>query len=139
MSDALTQKITALQRCVARVREARGKAGERFHQDLDLQDAAVLNVIRACDTAIDLANMAIRHHRLGVPAESRDSFRILGREGVIDAGLADNLARMVGFRNLAVHRYSELDLNIVEAVINHDLDRLLELAQEIRRALTDPP
>ena len=39
---------------------------------------------------------------------------------------------MVGFRNLAVHQYRELDLDIVESVIRKNLDDLLEFAQTIR-------
>jgi uncharacterized protein YutE (UPF0331/DUF86 family) len=101
----------------------------------NLQDAAILNVIRACDAAIDLANMAIRRRHLGVPNESRDSFTALVRENIIAPGLGDQLKRMVGFRNLAVHQYRELDLDILEAVIRTNLDDLLAFAQAIRHEL----
>ena len=94
-----------------------------------LQDAAVLNVIRACETAIDLANMVIRKKRLGIPAESRDSFGILVRESILQRELGDKLQKMVGFRNLAVHRYRDLDMDIVEAVIQRSLDDLLTFAK----------
>lgn len=83
MNDVLAQKITSLQRCVARAREARAEAGADFRTNYNLQDAAVLNIIRGCDTAIDLANVLIRQRRLGIPAESRDSFAILAREKLI--------------------------------------------------------
>jgi uncharacterized protein YutE (UPF0331/DUF86 family) len=43
---------------------------------------------------------------------------------------------MVGFRKLAVHRYRELDLDIVEAVIRKSLDDLLALAQTLRALLS---
>ena len=101
----------------------------------NLQDAAILNVIRACDAEIDLANMAIRRRHLGVPNESRDSFTALVRENIIAPGLGDQLKRMVGFRNLAVHQYRELDLDILEAVIRTNLDDLLAFAQAIRHEL----
>ena len=74
MNEVLAQKVTSLQRCVSRAREARADAGADFRTSYNLQDAAVLNVIRACDTAIDLANMLIRRRRLGIPSESRESF-----------------------------------------------------------------
>lgn len=135
MTEVLAQKVTSLQRSVARAREALTSAGSGFRTDYNLQDAAVLNVIRACDTSIDLANMLIRKHRFGVPSESRDSFVILVREKVIPDGLGDRLKRMVGFRNLAVHQYRELDLAIVESVIRSNLDDLLNFAQIIRARL----
>lgn len=136
MNEVLAQKVTSLQRGVSRAREARAAAGSAFRSDFNLQDAAILNVIRACETAIDIANMVIRHRRLGIPADSRDSFQLLGREGMLDAELAERLSRMVGFRNLAVHRYTALDLDIVEAVIDRELDELLAFAEAARVALT---
>ncbi len=131
MNDTAAQKITSLQRCVARAREIHAEAGDRFDTLYNLQDAAVLNVIRACDTAIDLANMVIRRRKLGIPSESRESFSILAREGIIDAASALRLQKMVGFRNLAVHQYRELDLAIVASVIRSRLDDLLTFAQRV--------
>jgi uncharacterized protein YutE (UPF0331/DUF86 family) len=131
MTDVGIQKITSLQRCVARAREAHAEAGANFLTSYNLQDAAILNIVRACDTAIDLANMVIRSRKLGVPNESRDAFTMLAREEIITPALSDALKRMVGFRNLAVHQYRELDLAIVDAVIRNSLDDLLSFAQVI--------
>jgi uncharacterized protein YutE (UPF0331/DUF86 family) len=139
MSEVLAQKIASLQRCVSRAREARAQAGADFRTNYNLQDAALLNVIRACDTAIDLANMLIRRRRLGIPAESRESFAILAREKLISSELGDRLQRMVGFRNVAVHQYRDLDVDIVQAVIATHLEDLLHLAETIRRQLDGPP
>jgi uncharacterized protein YutE (UPF0331/DUF86 family) len=139
MTEVIAQKITSLQRSVARAREALASAGNEFRTNYNLQDAAILNVIRACDTSIDLANMLIRKQRFGVPSESKDSFVILVRENAIPDRLGDQLKRMVGFRNLAVHQYRELDLEIVESVIRRNLDDLLEFAQIIRVQLDSMP
>jgi uncharacterized protein YutE (UPF0331/DUF86 family) len=115
MNRAAAQKISSLQRCVSRAREVLGRAGPSFASSFDAQDAAMLNALRACESAIDLANMLIRERKLGLPTDSRDSFAVLAREGLIASELAVRLQKMVGFRNLAVHRYRELDLAIVEA------------------------
>ena len=134
-NEVAVQKITSLQRCVTRAREAFSEAGERFSADYNLQDAAVLNVVRACDISIDLANMLIRKRRLGIPTESRESFGILMREKIIDSALGIRLQKMVGFRNLAVHQYRELDLEIVAAVIRTNLNDLLAFAEVLRPEL----
>lgn len=137
MNEVVVQKIASLQRCIARAREELQRAGDTFHADVTAQDAAVLNVIRACETSIDLANMLIRRRRLGVPSETRESFAILVREDLLDGDLGARLVKMVGFRNLAVHRYHELDIRIVEAVIRDRLDDLLAFAESVRRMLKD--
>jgi len=139
MNEVLAQKVTSLQRCVARAREARAEAGADFRTSYNLQDAAVLNVIRACDTALDLANMLIRRRRLGIPGESRESFAILSREKAIPVALGERLQKMVGFRNIAVHQYRDLDLDIVETVITRHLDDLLEFAQTILAQMNGEP
>jgi len=133
--EVLAQKISSVQRCVVRAREELGKAGTEFRHNFTSQDAAVLNVIRACDTTIDLANMLIRQRRLGIPSESRESFQILVREGLVDQGLGERLKKMVGFRNLAVHQYRELNLDIVESVIRKELDDFLAFAETVRSQL----
>ena len=40
---------------------------------------------------------------------------------------------MIGFRNIAVHQYQALDIAIVEAILQRDLDDLLAYAQTIVR------
>ncbi len=110
-------------------------AGSDFKTNYLLQDAAVLNIIPACETALNLANMLIRKRRLGIPSESRESFRILTREQLLERSLAARLQKMVGFRNLAVHRYQDLNLDIVEAVIRTNLDDLLVFAKAVQAHL----
>jgi uncharacterized protein YutE (UPF0331/DUF86 family) len=135
MSEVLSQKIASLQRSVSRAREELARAGQNFARDYTAQDAAVLNAIRACETSIDLANMVIRRRRLGIPNESRESFELLVRENIVNADLGAHLQRMVGFRDLAVHRYRELDMQIVATVISKDLDDLLTFAETVRPLL----
>ena len=131
----IARKLAALERCIGRARNEREAAGDNFRNDFTRQDAAVLNVTRACESAIDLANMAIRKHRLGVPGDARESFALVARSGLIPSDLSFRLQRMVGFRNIAVHQYQDLDLDIVESVIREGLDDLLRFAEEIRTHL----
>lgn len=135
MSEISALKITSLQRCIARARETRAAAEDDFATNYNLQDAAILNIIRACETAIDLANMLVRKKQLGIPTESKDAFRLLAREHLIEDSMADSLGAMVGFRNIAVHQYDKLDLDIVESVITDELDVLLRFAETVRRHL----
>lgn len=135
MSDVHLAKIASIQRCVSRARQEYSQAGISFGTDLTRQDAAVLNIMRSCETAIDLANALIRERELGLPASNRDSFRLLAEGGVIPADLAERLQRMVGFRNVAVHRYRDLDVAIIASVITRDLDDLLAFTERVARVV----
>jgi uncharacterized protein YutE (UPF0331/DUF86 family) len=137
MNEVIARKVTSMQRCVSRAREELTRAGGAFATDHTAQDAAILNVIRACETTIDLANMVIRKRQLGIPSETRESFTILMQEQLLGQGLGTRLQKMVGFRNVAVHRYQELDMRIVEAVIRDGLDDLLVFADTVRSILDE--
>jgi uncharacterized protein YutE (UPF0331/DUF86 family) len=134
MSDVHVAKIASIQRSVSRAREEFAAAGDSFAEDLTRQDAAALNVLRACETAIDLANALIRERKFGVPASNRDSFRLLAEAGLIPADLAARCQKMVGFRNIAVHRYRDVDVAVLASIIRSDLDDLLVLSATIARA-----
>lgn len=127
LADALAQKAARLQRCLQRAREEYGQATD-FLAEFSRQDAAILNVQRACELAIDMGNLVIAHERWDLPASAREVFGVLQRVGVIDEALGAALARMVGFRNIAVHEYQKLDMAIVVAVIEHELDHLHQFA-----------
>lgn len=135
MNDTVALKVTSLQRCVARARSAHKHAAGQFGANYDLQDAAILNILRACETAIDLANMLIRSRQLGMPTDNREAFSILQREGWLSEALTQRMKAMVGFRNLAVHQYREIDISIVEHILDHELDDLLAFAQQMRTAI----
>lgn len=127
LADALAQKATRIERCVARAREELAAASD-FRQDQTRQDAAILNVQRACELAIDMGNMVIAHESWGLPQGAREMFVQLGSRAAMADELVSALQRMVGFRNVAVHEYDALDLDIAERVIRHELDALLRFA-----------
>ncbi|MBE0657661.1 MAG: DUF86 domain-containing protein [Bryobacteraceae bacterium] len=135
MNDVVINKIQTLQRCIRRAREEYQADPESFESNYTRQDAAILNVVRACETSIDLANYLIRSLKLGVPVSSADSFRLLQVEGIIDSWLTERLQRMTGFRNTVVHQYTKVDIHIVVAVITTDLDELLAFADRVREHL----
>ena len=80
MNDVVINKVQTLQRCVLRAREEVAAAGSDFASNATRQDAAVMNVVRACEATIDLANHLIRRRRLGVPNSSGEAFRLLAQE-----------------------------------------------------------
>ena len=133
MSTLVLGKVAAIERSVARAREEFAAAGVAFAREFTRQDAAILNILRGCELALDLANILIRERGLGIPQSGRDSFRLLADAHLIEPEHALRLQRMIGFRNIAVHQYQALDIAIVEAILQRDLDDLLAYAQTIVR------
>jgi uncharacterized protein YutE (UPF0331/DUF86 family) len=135
MTDVVMGKIASLHRCIERAREVYRRNPGTFSSDFDRQDAAVLNVDRACELAIDIANHLIKRFKMGIPKSSADSFSLIGAKGVLPRELGQRLEKMVGFRNISVHDYTNLDLDIVARVITMDLDDLLRFTDQVKEFL----
>lgn len=127
--DVLINKAATIERCVRRAREEYAADPVNFATNFTRQDAAILNIQRACEAALDMGQHLIRRERLGVPQSARDVFALLARGGWIANELADALKRMVGFRNIAVHDYESLQLPITVRIIETHLDEFLEFTQ----------
>lgn len=126
-------KTAAIERCVSRAREEYTKGPDSFAGDVPRQDAAAMNIIRACEAALSIGHYLIRRERLGVPQSARDVFDLLARGGWISAELAPSMKNMVGFRNIAVHEYQKLQLPIMVAIITRHLDDFVAFSSAVLR------
>ncbi len=134
-------KIAALDHCLQRIAEARDPA--RGLRPADAEDIVVLNLQRAVQAVIDLAAHVVATEGYGLPDQLAENFTLLEKEEVLGPDLAARLRKMVGFRNIAVHEYDAIDLEIVEAIIASHLGDLREFAARIvehfRLELHNPP
>ena len=124
VDDVLLNKSATIERCLRRIQEEYAGADANLYDNITRQDSILLNLQRACQAVIDLAMHLVYVHHLGVPQDSRDAFTFLIDAGLLDAILGDRLKRMVGFRNIAIHEYQQLNLDIVKAIIEHSLGDL---------------
>lgn len=131
VNDVLLNKVSIIERCLARVeQEYRGHEAE-LDSNFTRQDSIVLNLQRACEASIDAAMHLVRVKRLGLPQESREAFALLHDVGIIDATLKTGLQAMVGFRNVAVHDYRKLNLDVVRGIVENHLDDFRRFCQAI--------
>ncbi|AIE58935.1 type VII toxin-antitoxin system HepT family RNase toxin [Bacillus methanolicus] len=121
-NDVILNKISIIERCIKRINEEYADNPKNL-ENYTKQDSIVLNLQRACEACIDLAMHIIAEKKLGLPQSSRDAFTILEEEGIISPSLSHKMKAMVGFRNIAVHDYQELNLAILQKILdNHLID-----------------
>ena len=132
-NDVVLNKIQIIRRCCERIREEYAGNFENL-QNFTKQDSIILNIQRACEAAIDIAMHLVSEHQLGIPQSSRDAFDLLIRNRLLPEQLGKKLKSMVGFRNIAVHNYQQLNLEIVKTIIEQHLDDFSELAESILKA-----
>ena len=139
LDDILVNKAATVERCVARAREEFERNPATFETDFTRQDAATLNVQRACEAVLDMGQHLVRREKLGVPQSARDVFELLARGQWIDATLAESLKRMVAFRNIAVHDYQNLLIPILVSVITLHLGEFLAFTQTVLKRDANKP
>lgn len=132
--DVILNKAASIERCLHRIEEEYAGNEQNLVGNQTKQDAIVLNLQRACETAIDLAMYVVSQRKIGVPQDSRDAFSLLQTAGVLPAELAQRMQRMVGFRNVAVHEYARLNLDVVLSIITKQLDDFRTFSSTIVKA-----
>lgn len=138
MNDVVLNKKESIERCIRQIRRYYAMSSDTpFAEDHLRQDAIAINLQRACEQCIDLANHTIRARKLGLPKESRESFRLLSQNGVIPPDLGVNLEKMVGFRNTLVHQYQDLDIDLMVAIIEFHLDDLIDFTNHIVKCFSE--
>lgn len=77
--------------------------------DADRLAALKYHFVTAIEGCVNVAQHLCASEGWGPPDSNAHSLRILGQHGVLEESLADSLARAVGFRNVLVHGYAEVD------------------------------
>lgn len=121
-NDVTLNKAATISKCLLRVRDEYDNDATNLRNNQTKQDAIVLNLQRAAEASIDLAMYWVARKKLGVPQQSRDAFRLLAEHKLLAEDLANKLQRMVGFRNIAVHDYQRLNLDIVQRIVESDME-----------------
>lgn len=134
--DVVLNKAAIIERCLQRVLAEYAGGMQNLIANQTKQDAIVLNLQRACETTIDLAMYVVSQRKLGVPQDSRDAFTLLQAAGILPADLAMRMQRMVGFRNVAVHEYTRLSLDVIQSIIAKHLDDFRMFSSTIVRTCT---
>jgi uncharacterized protein YutE (UPF0331/DUF86 family) len=113
--DILLNKAAIIERCVRRMLDE-ARACPKL-DDFTHVDALTLNIERACQAAIDMAMHVVAERHLGVPQSTADAFVLLERAGLVDRPLSAALCGMVGFRNVAVHQYEDIDMSVLRWIV----------------------
>lgn len=126
----LLKKLAVLETCVAQLRTmARPETLETDVRERRFVEHTLQVAIQA---ALDVASHIVADARLGEPSSNRQLFELLVGAGWIAAEQVGALRAMAGFRNILVHGYADVDLDVVRTVLRDHLEDLLGFAQAVR-------
>lgn len=131
MDESLVaQKLESLRRCIQRVESRLPGNLATLLNDLDTQDIISLNLTRAVQLCVDLAaHWLAEHAESTAPKTMGQAFEALADAGVIDQQLAIRMKKSVGFRNVMVHNYDDVNWEIVFVICNKHLKDFTDFAR----------
>jgi len=130
IDDVILNKIDTIKRCLGRIDEEFTDE-DIFKNNYTKQDSVILNLERISQATIDIATHIIRVKKLGIPKSSKELFSILENYDYISTNISFNMQKMLGFRNIAVHDYQNLSIDIVISIVKNNLDDFIDFSNEV--------
>jgi uncharacterized protein YutE (UPF0331/DUF86 family) len=135
--DVSLNKAAIIERCIRRIGEEYAANPEL--DDCTRVDALTLNIERACQACIDLAMHLVAVRHLGMPQASGDAFRLLEQGGLLSSEVAKSMRNMTGFRNVAIHQYQELNVDILRTIAAEKWRDWHRFCQELNLSISPSP
>lgn len=132
MTDAalVAKKLAFIETCL---RELREKARPEL-MTTDVRERRFIEhtLQLALQAMLDVASHVASERRLGEPRTNRELIDLLESDGWLEAALALRLRQAAGLRNVLVHGYIEVSLDILHDVLAHRLGDLDAFVASIR-------
>jgi len=132
-AELIAKKLAVIERSIAELR--RFARPELIASDVREERFVEHTLQIAVQAALDVASHIVSDDRLGEPRTNRELFELLVRAGYLPVSLSQPLQAMAGFRNVLVHGYEAVDLEIVRDVVEHRLVDLEQFIAAIRARL----
>jgi len=87
------------------------------------------------ECVIDICSLLVKGLKLGAPSDEDDLFQKLKKKKAISGRMLDVLKGMKGFRNILVHRYAEVDDELVFKFLKRNLKDFQAFKKEVLNSL----
>lgn len=131
----LLSRLDALEGYLAELRSFQSVPREEFIREPGLHHLAERYLHLACESVLDIAHHVITDQGYRLATTYKNTIEVLAEEGLIDQELAERLKQWMGFRNVLVHLYLEIDHGLAYDAIRDDLGDLEGFAASMGRLL----
>jgi len=129
--DKVARKIRNMKKYVDFLRSCSSVTKENLEEDYILMSAIERNLHLAIESALDIGEVIISAEGFEKPEDYRSVILILGRHNVIPRDFAARFAEAAKFRNILVHMYAEVDVEMVYEILKNNLKDFDEFAKHI--------
>jgi uncharacterized protein YutE (UPF0331/DUF86 family) len=135
-SDVINAKIDLIDQNIRLLNEVVAQGYENFsHNFRDIQ-AAKHSLQESIEACLDIGSHIIAEKGFRRGEDYKDIFNVLEEEIIIDTELSEKLQEMAKFRNLLVHRYGEIDIIRLFAIMVNDLNDIQVFVKRILKYIS---
>lgn len=125
--EVVRKRLNKLEEYLTILRGLQKYSFEEFIADPEHYGSAERFLQLAIESVGDLGNHVIADLELGVVNWHSDIPSILAEHGYLDSELKETWIRMIGFRNILVHEYLDIDRKIVYKMLQYHIDDIAAL------------
>ncbi len=133
----ILRKLAELEEYLGQIREFSSVSAEDYSGDWKTRRIVERTLQIMIELCIDIAGHIISDRRLRVPVSYADTFKSLAEAGLVSPQLSDTMGKMAKFRNIVVHQYETVDIEIVIMILQKHLDDFLVYRDAILQILAD--
>ena len=133
--EIILAKFESLEKCVRRIEAQNVSDARELEENLDKQEVIILNLQRAVQICVDIGNHVLLDFPSATPATMSETFRKMRENNLIADKTCENLSKAVGFRNIAIHQYEDVDCKIIFSIVKKHLCDFREFAKDVQKIL----
>lgn len=131
----LSTRLDALDGYLVELASFQSLSREEFIQEGTVHHLAERFLHLACECVLDIAQHVIADQGYRQAFSYKDAIEVLRSEGLLEDNLAERLQSWMGFRNVLVHFYLDIDHGLSYDAIQNDLGDLKKFAAAMSRFL----
>jgi len=135
MKNEVLNKLERLQKYIKMLNSYKKYSFQDINEDFTLRGAIERYLQLSLECCIDIGEIIISSMGLRKPETYKEVIEILGEEGILPEEFAERFAEAAKFRNVLVHMYAEIDVELVHEILQNNLGDFDEFAKHIARYL----
>lgn len=133
--EVISRKLARIQDDVRALREAHDITWAVFQQDIRARAFVERYLHLAIEEVLDVAQHLIAENKWREPVSYRDVFTVLAENNALPQEDFSRFQDMASLRNLLVHAYEKVDLEVVFGIFKGRLDDFDRFDRHVRRRL----
>lgn len=127
----VNERLAYIQTTLQQLYERQSLTLETLKTDADKRGATLYELHTCIEAMSDIANHIIAATGLPKPQNRGEAFTILASADILSTELAQHLVKAIGMRNILVHGYLSVLLDLVYQTLQNDLPYFEEFAQQV--------